>query len=299
MVLPLVRRGRPQGDAQPLGRIPDGFATTTTPLLQAPAPPALQRVRAAAHPEKKALKGGPPRPGRSACLPFLVQFGSKSGEFGSKSASSGSKFGSSWSMFGELGSKSASSWSKSGSSGSMFEELGSMFGSSGSKSGSSGSMFAEFGSMFGSSGSKSGEFGSKSASSGSMFEELGSKSASSGSKSGEFGSMFGSSGSMFAELGSKSGAFGSKCGGPGAAGRGECGQYIYGIGGAGWQRWAAGRLAGLRRRDMGAHCTRLGQGPLRENPLRPESRDHTTGRNASNLRRARGAGSPAGDPAQV
>ncbi len=130
--------------------------------------------------------------------------------------------------------------------------------------GSSGSMFAEFGSMFASSGSKSGEFGSMSASSGSMFAELGSMYASSGSKSGELGSMSASSGSMFADLGSKSGAFGSKCGGPGAAGRGECGQYIYGIGGAGWQRWAAGRLAGLRRRDMGAHCTRLGQGPLRE-----------------------------------
>jgi hypothetical protein len=99
MVLPLVRRGRPQGDAPPLGRIPDGFATTTTPPLQAPAPQALQRVRAAAHPAKKALKGGPPRPGSSARLPFLVQFWSKSGEFGSKSASSGSMFAEFGSMF--------------------------------------------------------------------------------------------------------------------------------------------------------------------------------------------------------
>ena len=55
MNLPLVRWGRPQGDDPPLGRIPDAFGTTTAPLFQAPAPPALQRVQATAHTTKKSF----------------------------------------------------------------------------------------------------------------------------------------------------------------------------------------------------------------------------------------------------
>jgi hypothetical protein len=55
MNLPLVRWGRPQGDDPPLGRIPDAFGTTTAPLFQAPAPPALQRVQATARTTKKSF----------------------------------------------------------------------------------------------------------------------------------------------------------------------------------------------------------------------------------------------------
>ena len=125
MNLPLVRWGRPQGDDPPLGRIPDAFGTTTAPLFQAPAPPALQRVQATAHTTKNEFLGGSSRPGSSVRLPFLVHFGSKSAEFGSKSGSSGSKFERLGSKFGSSGSKFAGLGSKFGSFGSKFEGPGS------------------------------------------------------------------------------------------------------------------------------------------------------------------------------
>jgi hypothetical protein len=205
MNLPLVRWGRPQGDDPPLGRIPDAFGTTTAPLFQAPAPPALQRVQATAHTTKNEFLGGSSRPGSSVRLPFLVHFGSKSAEFGSKSGSSGSKFERLGSKFGSSGSKFAGLGSKFGSFGSKFERLGSKFGSSGSK-------FERLGSKFGSSGSK--------------FERLGSKVGSFGSKFAGLGSKFGSSGSKFERLGSKFGSFGSKFEGPGSTSE-ESADHIY------------------------------------------------------------------------
>jgi len=160
MVLPLFREDGPFCHPPTIRRIPDAFATTNTPLLQAPASPAFQRVQAAAHPSKNVLMGGPPRPGTGVALPFLVQFGSRFPETGSKFAEFGSKFAELGSKSGEFASKFAELGSKSGAFASKYAELGSKSGVFASKFAEPGSKSGAFASKFAEPGSKSGAFAS-------------------------------------------------------------------------------------------------------------------------------------------